>query len=330
MIEGINTPTNSLFVYDKPRGGFELNNLIGRVGRLNINNPRSGNIYIKDEEIFKMYNPGDWMDLNILYENEEIITENKEDESIYLSKEGSKETSENINMLMNNHLIKFRINYLDVIQAGIEFKILQRFIENFETITRHSQEFYVVNDIKFKLLKEGNSYLGGLKLSRYSFANTGETSQDYLNFDSVYLLLISTNGMKSVIAKFTNNYPEYTTNDINIFIDTLFQIDEFIKFEMMKILSIYELFDRKIAFKSIENRAFIQSINMIKNYSNSNDGYERILTDLGFPKEDILKIRNRISNFEEIKGTENKLKKLRRENTFIELSPFGKRIISDL
>ncbi|MEF9935738.1 MAG: DEAD/DEAH box helicase [Carnobacterium sp.] len=330
LIEGINTPTNSLFVYDKPRGGFELNNLIGRVGRLNINNPRSGNIYIKDEEIFKMYNPGDWMDLNILYENEEIITENKEDESIYLSKEGSKETSENINMLMNNHLIKFRINYLDVIQAGIEFRILQRFIENFETITRHSQEFYVVNDIKFKLLKEGNSYLGGLKLSRYSFANTGETSQDYLNFDSVYLLLISTNGMKSVIAKFTNNYPEYTTNDINIFIDTLFQIDEFIKFEMMKILSIYELFDRKIAFKSIENRAFIQSINMIKNYSNSNDGYERILTDLGFPKEDILKIRNRISNFEEIKGTENKLKKLRRENTFIELSPFGKRIISDL
>lgn len=81
LIEGINTPTNSLFVYDKPRGGFELNNLIGRVGRLNIDNPQSGSIYIKDEEIYDMYNPNEWMDLNILYENEELVTENKEDES---------------------------------------------------------------------------------------------------------------------------------------------------------------------------------------------------------------------------------------------------------
>lgn len=42
LIEGINTPTNKLIVYDVPRGIFELNNLIGRVGRLNVNKHKKG------------------------------------------------------------------------------------------------------------------------------------------------------------------------------------------------------------------------------------------------------------------------------------------------
>lgn len=83
-------------------------------------------------------------------------------------------------------------------------------------------------------------------------------------------------------------------------------------------------------FNPMENRAFIQSINMIKNYSNSPDGYERILTDLGFPEEDIQIVRNKITDYQEIKGTENKLKKLQNEDIFSELSPFGKKVIKDI
>lgn len=69
---------------------------------------------------------------------------------------------------------------------------------------------------------------------------------------------------------------------------------------------------------------------MIKNYSNSPDGYERILTDLGFPEEDIQIVRNKITDYQEIKGTENKLKKLQNEDIFSELSPFGKKVIKDI
>lgn len=330
LVEGINTPTNSLVVYDKPRGVFELNNLIGRVGRLNTNDPKAGKIYLIDKETYHLYNPDDWIDLNILYESETILTKNEEDESLYLSKDAPEITNERIQHLTKALSDNFGINYSDIIESGIEFRILQRFVEHYKTITTHFMERKVIRDIKFILLNEDNKYLGGLKMDRYSFANRSIDTSEYFPFDSVYLLLVSTNGMKSVIGRFTKEFPEYTTSDINLFIDTLFEIDEFIKFHMMKLVSIYDLFDSKDLFNSVENRAFIQSINLIKNYSNSNDGYERILTDLGFPKEDILKIRNEITDFQEVKGTENKLRKLKNKSTFLELSPFGKKIIEEI
>ena len=197
-------------------------------------------------------------------------------------------------------------------------------------MTLESREWEVIHDIKYKLLNEENNYLRYLKISEYSFATSEMNNSPYIPIDPVYLLLISRNGMKSVITKFTTTFPTCTANDINIFIDTLFKIDEFIKFKLIKIVAIYELFDSKKLFNPIDNRAFIQSINMIKNYSTSSDGYERILTDLGFPKEDILKVRNQITNFETIEGTEHKLKKLQQEAVFEELSPFGKKIIEDI
>ncbi|HDM9226337.1 TPA: hypothetical protein P0367_001814, partial [Listeria innocua] len=101
--------------------------------------------------------------------------------------------------------------------------------------------------------------------------------------------------------------------------------------KMMKMIAIYELFDEKNLFSRDRNRAFIQSINMIKSYSDSEDGYERILTDLGFPKEDINLISNEIDNYNEIKGTEKKLLKLYRNGkVYNQLSPFGKNIINKI
>lgn len=95
-------------------------------------------------------------------------------------------------------------------------------------------------------------------------------------------------------------------------------------------VSIFDLFDSKGWFTPMENRAFIQSIHLIKNYSNSSDGYDRILTDLGFPEEDIQMVRNKITDYHEIRGTENKLKKFQEDDTFSKLSPFGKRVITEL
>ncbi|MFJ3331409.1 MULTISPECIES: DEAD/DEAH box helicase [Enterococcus] len=330
LIEGVNTPTNSLVVYDQPRGVFELNNLIGRVGRLNIENPQPGKVYITKKETWELYNPNKWIELNILYEDEDILTKDKEDESLYLDKQANTEIDKNISDLTQILSHKYNIQYSDIIEAGIEFKILQRFIDNYDSLTLESREWEVIHDIKYKLLNEENNYLRYLKISEYSFATSEMNNSPYIPIDPVYLLLISRNGMKSVITKFTTTFPTCTANDINIFIDTLFKIDEFIKFKLIKIVAIYELFDSKKLFNPIDNRAFIQSINMIKNYSTSSDGYERILTDLGFPKEDILKVRNQITNFETIEGTEHKLKKLQQEAVFEELSPFGKKIIEDI
>lgn len=330
LVEGINTPTNNLVIVDTPRNVFELNNLIGRVGRLNIENPKSGEIYITSEETYMMYNPDDWIDLKIVFESAEISTNSIEDECLYLDKELTQEAQDNVNSLSVKLEDRFNISYTEIIEAGIEFKVLDRFIDCFDRITNHEKEFQVILDIKFKILNEDNKYLSGMKLNKYSFYDPNIESE-YLSFDPVYNLLVSTKGMKFVIDKFSKAYKEYTTEDINLFIDTLFQIDEFIKFKMMKVVAIYELFDEKRIFNREQNRAFIQSINMIKAYYDSEDGYERILVDLGFPKEDINLISNRIVDYIDTNGTENKLIKLRKDReVFNQLSPFGKGIINKM
>ena len=71
-------------------------------------------------------------------------------------------------------------------------------------------------------------------------------------------------------------------------------------------------------------------MHMIESYFDSPDGYERILGDMGIPQEDIVEISNTICKYDGIKGTEHKLKRLKSTKIFNELSPFSKRIISDL
>ncbi len=325
LMEGINTPTNKLIIYDPPRGTFELNNLIGRVGRLNPKDPQMGKIYIYDEKIRDLYKPDQWIDLKILYETDEVITNNPEDEILYLEKSSRYGAPEKIIQDLQESLAdKFGINMSEVIEFEIEISLLIKFVEIYDVITKLEKELDVINNIKFKLLKSENSYLGGLLTKNYSFEFEGE----YI-FDAVYRLMISGGILRPVIDKFVQTYSP-SVDDINKFIDTLFQIDEFIKFKMMKIVGIYELFNSKNLFDKSINRAFIQSMHMIENYFDSTDGNERILSDLGIPREDIIHIANEISKFKEVIGTEKKLKKIIEKDLFNNLSPFSRRVIEYL
>lgn len=325
LMEGVNTPTNKLIIYDPPRGTFELNNLIGRVGRLNPKNPQMGTIHIYDEETVALYDPDKWIDLNILYETEEIKTNNPEDEVLYLEKKSKDGRPEKrIEDLKESLKSKFEIDISEVIESEIEISLLIKFIEIYEEITRYDKEWNVIRDIKFKLLSKENTYMSGLLTSNYSF----ESDDEYI-FDAVYQLMINGGKLKPVITKFISQY-DPNTNDINIFIDLLFQIDEFIKFKMTKIVSIYELFNSKNLFDKTINRAFIQSIHMIESYFDSIDGFERILSDLGIPQEDIVQIANEISMYDDIVGTEKKLKKIMETDIFSNLSPFSQKVIYNI
>ncbi|MFW2552682.1 DEAD/DEAH box helicase [Aliarcobacter butzleri] len=325
LMEGINTPTNKLIIYDPPRGTFELNNLIGRVGRLNPQNPQMGNIQIFDKKILELYNPEQWINLKILYEVDTIETNSPEDEILYLDKSSKDgEPEKRINDLKEILDSKFGIKMTEVIESEIEISLLNKFINIYDEITCHEKEWNVINDIKYNLLRNDNKYLGGLLTSSYSFV-----SEDEFIFDAVYSLMINGGKLKPVITKFVTKYNP-NVSDINNFIDTLFQIDEFIKFKMMKMVGIYELFNSKNLFDKSKNRAFIQSIHMIESYFDSSDGYERILSDLGIPQEDIVLISNEISKYNEINGTEKKLKKLMGIDLFNNLSPFSKKIIAGL
>lgn len=323
LMEGINTPTNKLIIYETPRGTFELNNLIGRVGRLNPLNPKMGKVYVLDKKVESLYNPEEWIELNILYESEAILTENLEDEVMYLDKRSEDGLAEKNIEELENILNGYGIEIFEVIESGIEFSLLAKFMEIYDEITNYDKERQVIIDFKFKLLREYNTYLSGLKTDKYEF----DSDDEYI-FDAVYFLMASNGKMKPVISRFENKYRP-NDKDINLFIDTLFQIDEFIKFKMMKIVPIFDLFNKKNHFDKIKNRAFIQSVHMVESYMDSNDGYERILTDIGIPMQDIVTISNELATYTEIKGTEFKLKKVKSKELFNTLSPFSKRIIDD-
>ena len=327
LIEGINTPTNKLIVYDVPRGIFELNNLIGRVGRLNVNKPKKGKIYFAKEEIKQLYDPNEWIELNILFEQDEMITRNKEDERLYLEKIADEEIEKNINNLEEKLKKTYNIEYSEVIELGIEFKVLNNFLKYFEKLVNNDSEFDVITIIKFSVIPGNKAYLSGLKMNNYSFGK-GESKEKYLELDPVYLLLVSTDGIKDVIDRFTDKYNTSTIEDINYFIDTLFKVEEFIKFQLSKIIPVFNLFDGHQLLDKEKNKVFIQCIHLIESYGSVTDGYERILEDMGFPSEDIILIINEIDKYEEETGTERKLIKIRNDReVFEKLSPFGRKII---
>lgn len=289
LVEGINTPTDQLIIYDTPRTTFELNNLIGRVGRLNVNSPKKGRVYFTNDETNEMYQPDDWIDLNILYEETDILSKQSEDEYLYLDKQANAELKSKIDMFFKKLKEEYQIEKQEVIDLGIEFKILQKFLNNLAKIQQADNDFEIIRIIKNDIIKERKVYLNGLISERYSFYDEN-VDKDYLSIDPVYLLLISTNSVYDVIGTFKNKYPKANKKDINLFIDTVFKAEEFVKFQLTKIIPIYELFDsHNLLNKPVFDR-FKQCIHKIEMFNSSNNYYERILFDMGFPDDDIVEL----------------------------------------
>lgn len=329
LVEGINTPTDQLIIYDTPRTTFELNNLIGRVGRLNVNSPKKGRVYFTNDETNEMYQPDDWIDLNILYEETDILSKQSEDEYLYLDKQANAELKSKIDMFFKKLKEEYQIEKQEVIDLGIEFKILQKFLNNLAKIQQADNDFEIIRIIKNDIIKERKVYLNGLISERYSFYDEN-VDKDYLSIDPVYLLLISTNSVYDVIGTFKNKYPKANKKDINLFIDTVFKAEEFVKFQLTKIIPIYELFDsHNLLNKPVFGR-FKQCIHKIEMFNSSNNYYERILFDMGFPDDDIIELLDCLEIKKDGLSIEEKLIDLYDNDVYRKLSPFGKRIIHGL
>ena len=329
LVEGINTPTDQLIIYDTPRTTFELNNLIGRVGRLNVNSPKKGRVYFTNDETNEMYQPDDWIDLNILYEETDILSRQSEDEYLYLDKQANAELKSKIDMFLKKLKEEYQIEKQEVIDLGIEFKILQKFLNNLAKIQQADNDFEIIRIIKNDIIKERKVYLNGLISERYSFYNEN-VDKDYLSIDPVYLLLISTNSVYDVIGTFKNKYPKANKKDINLFIDTVFKAEEFVKFQLTKIIPIYELFDsHNLLNKPVFDR-FKQCIHKIEIFNSSSSYYERILFDMGFPDDDIIELLDCLEIKKDGLSIEEKLIDLYDSVAYRTLSPFGKRIIHGL
>ena len=184
LVEGINTPTDQLIIYDTPRTTFELNNLIGRVGRLNVNSPKKGRVYFTNDETNEMYQPDDWIDLNILYEETDILSKQSEDEYLYLDKQANAELKSKIDMFFKKLKEEYQIEKQEVIDLGIEFKILQKFLNNLAKIQQADNDLEIIRIIKNDIIKERKVYLNGIISERYSFYNEN-VDKKYLSIDPV-------------------------------------------------------------------------------------------------------------------------------------------------
>ena len=323
LMEGINTPTNSLIVVDDPKSAFKLNNLIGRVGRLNLKNPTIGEIIISIESILSNINDSSgWFDLNILAEDNKI---NDEDEIIYLNKRyedvsKQKALEEKINILQANG-----ITLEDIIVRNLQFNKAYQYITNkvYEDLHNGNQLIDFVK-IGLNLFKPGPGY--NFKTEKYNDLNY---NGEYLPYKYYLVDLLLNKTYKQIVDNFNNKYNlSRDKENINLFIDSLYELNNFIKFKFYKFVNYIELYKDE----SINNNKQLQQfIGILANYKSLDTAY-KILDDLGINEEDSKKILE-LLNITNIVSTSLVIKLIRKNKDFLlhqDLTPFTKNNISNI
>ena len=317
LMEGINTPTNSLIVVDDPKSAFKLNNLIGRVGRLNLKNPTIGEIIISNESILSNINDSSgWFDLNILAEDNKIIYLNKRYEDV--SKQ--KALEEKINILQANG-----ITLEDIIVRNLQFNKAYQYITNkvYEDLHNGNQLIDFVK-IGLNLFKPGPGY--NFKTEKYNDLNY---NGEYLPYKYYLVDLLLNKTYKQIVDNFNNKYNlSRDKENINLFIDSLYELNNFIKFKFYKFVNYIELYKDE----SINNNKQLQQfIGILANYKSLDTAY-KILDDLGINEEDSKKILE-LLNITNIVSTSLVIKLIRKNKDFLlhqDLTPFTKNNISNI
>ena len=317
LMEGINTPTNSLIVVDDPKSAFKLNNLIGRVGRLNLKNPTIGEIIISNESLLSNINDSSgWFDLNILAEDNKIIYLNKRYEDV--SKQ--KALEEKINILQANG-----ITLEDIIVRNLQFNKAYQYITNkvYEDLHNGNQLIDFVK-IGLNLFKPGPGY--NFKTEKYNDLNY---NGEYLPYKYYLVDLLLNKTYKQIVDNFNNKYNlSRDKENINLFIDSLYELNNFIKFKFYKFVNYIELYKDE----SINNNKQLQQfIGILANYKSLDTAY-KILDDLGINEEDSKKILE-LLNITNIVSTSLVIKLIRKNKDFLlhqDLTPFTKNNISNI
>lgn len=321
LMEGINTPTESLLIIDNPGNTFKLNNLIGRVGRLNPQNPIIGNITICNKEILQdLININSWLDLKIRAEDEIILSD---DEVLYLDK---KYTDEEKNKQYNDKIQKlnneYNISTEDIVIRSLELnKVIKMFEEGIYSELENSQNIYQCIVATTRLIP-GPSYF--FHKQRYTDLNL---TIDYLPYKRYINDILNRKPFKEIIRVFNSEYNiNGNVENINLFIDALYNLNNYIKFKFSKIINYIE-----VANKTINNEIMRNFITLISSFNKLETSY-KILDDLGIENEDAqkiieaLNINNNISASKMMRLLKNNKEKLLEEM----LSPFSKNNIDNI
>ena len=321
LMEGINTPTQELIIVDDTNSSFELNNLIGRVGRLNVKKPQIGKILLCDKNTLNnLVNTDTWMDLKILAE-EPTIESN--DEVLYLNKvymDINKKDLYNEKLAMLNK--EYSITEELMIQHMVEFDATVKFVKS-----GVMQELIRANNL-YECVVATVKLLGGPSHSfrKDRFCDL-DLNIDYLPYKKYILKLITKSDYKELIEDFNNNYNwKLDVENINVFIDALYDLNNYIKFKFGKIVNYIELFnigDSSAILKKFKN--------IVSAYTNTEISY-KILEDLGIDGNDIGKIVDKL-DIKDNTSTSSIIRYIRtgKEELLKEdISPFSKNNISNM
>ena len=321
LMEGINTPTESLVIVDNPGNTFKLNNLIGRVGRLNPNNPKIGNVLICDKDILNdMLNINSWLDLKIRAEDEEIYSD---DEVLYLKKEYKDlEKKQEYDNKIKKLSINYNITKEEMIEKNLELNKTLEFMEE-----NLFDELNKCNNI-YECIKIATSLI---KAPIYMFTKSKyidlDLSISYLPYKIYINELLNKKSIKEIINEFNDKFNKsHNRENINVFIDGLYVLINYIKFKMSKLVNYIE-----VAHKEIVNENVNKFIALISGFNKLETSF-KILDDLGIESNDAKKILDilEIDNNVSVSMVLNLIKEKRRKILEEDLSPFSKNNIDNM
>ena len=321
LMEGINTPTESLLIVDNPGSAFKLNNLIGRVGRLNPKKPVIGNVTICNKEILQdLININSWLDLKIRAEDEEVLSD---DEVLYLNKQYSNEEKNN-QYKEKIDLLKERYNIVteEIVNNNLELdKVLKLFNQGIINELENSQNVYQCIVAATKLIP-GPSYI----FNKDRFINLN-LQINYLPYKTYINDILNRKSFREIIKSFNTEFnTSGNVENINLFIDALYNLNNFIKFKFSKIINYIN-----ITKNDITNDSLKTFISLLTTFNKLETSY-KILDDLGIANDDaqkiiqVLNLDNNISASKMMKILkDNKIKLIREIN-----SPFSKNNIESI
>lgn len=323
LMEGINTPTDRLFIVGKISNSFELNNLIGRVGRLNPQFPILGNVYICNDDVYNIYkNKEKWLDLKILAENKTVFTN---DEILFLNKKAENTAQMNQYKEKLSSLEKKEITATEIKKYDVSFDKVYEFSED-----NYAEKFSKVKtmkdciDLSLNLLR---SIAYEFKIDKFYDLFTKGEEQKYLQYKYYIERLLNGVSIKELVYSFNKSYNiNVNTKNVNLFIDKIFVLKNYIKFTLSKILNYFELFNLK------SNNNCLNMFRKLLSEFSDYDGNDKILDDLGIEEEDFNAISNYVK-YGKINSTSNVIKTIKKNKNEIlgeNISPFTKHNIKNL
>ena len=305
LLEGINTPTLELLVYDSENlSAFELNNLIGRVGRLGCF--EKGEVYLFDRSLDdKIIGDAKYEEVCIVAESNDVIDL---EEVIYLGKSKNELSEENLKIYLEleEKLARYNrtiedlkdtdgfvtkellavvdrideilqaVRYLEIAEKEQVTNVRGKIIEIFTSIIRHKNRFALIeinNSIERKnAIKAAvcvNKLLNLEPVSIYQRIQ-GEINRA-ANFMDKYIL----NQYIDYLFDLAFSYIKYELVRMVGYIDFIFSEDYQEKNEDIKHL--YEILDKSV-------------LSRLRVYNNQADVLLRVLVDLDIPYSDAKEI----------------------------------------